>query len=210
MTKVLKKNKSVSESTYVESLITQETEHQTDIMSTFFWLENGIDILHRRITLTNDIDEQSTIHVVRALLSMVQDEQSEPIDIFISSYGGSVYDGFALYDIIEHVQNTFGITIRTHAIGKIMSMAFLIYLAGNERYSLPRTAFMHHEISDISEGKTSDIEESLVELHRLRNLVHDILEQRTKKNKAWWKKQEKHLDLYFDVCQARKLGIVTH
>jgi ATP-dependent protease ClpP protease subunit len=94
-------------------------------------------------------------------------------------------------------------------MGKIMSMGLIIYLAGEERYAFPRAIFMHHEISTIIEGKTTNVAHEVIELQRMSEIHHDILAAKTKKTKKWWIKHEQHLDQYYDVTTARTLGIVN-
>jgi len=175
--------------------------------NTKYYIENGIDVENRRIMLDEEVDEYSVGWIIRAMRRMIDVNKTDPIDIYINCYGGSVYDGLSLFDFIRACSYT---TIRTHVIGKSMSMGAIIGLSGDERYASPRSTFMLHEVSDcglrerLHQGKTD-----VKELERLNNVLIDILVDRTKKTKAWWKKELEHEDRYYTKEKALTLGLIT-
>ena len=175
--------------------------------NTKYWIEYGIDIEKRRIELDEDVDSYSIGWITRAIRRMVDASWDKPIDIFINSYGGSIYDGLRLYDILESCEYT---PIRMHAEGKVMSIAFILFLAGDERYASPRTTFMNHQggedpgFLNLKEAKIN-----VRELDRLENVCLDILADRTNKTKAWWKKATEEKTTYYNKEQALNLGILT-
>ena len=72
-------------------------------------------------------------------------EEREPIILFISSPGGSVFDGFAIIDAIERSKTP----IWTVNAGYCFSMAFHIFITGHERFSSKTAIFLHHDGSDL-------------------------------------------------------------
>lgn len=174
-----------------------------------FWIENGIDLENRRIDLDEDIDSDSVGYVVRGIRSMITADIEKPIDIYISSFGGSVYDGLRLYDVIRGSSYT---PIRIHAEGKIMSMGVIIYLAGEEehRYASPNVTVMVHSLSSGAWGKMYELKTDVKECERLNNRLIDILTERTNHTVVWWKKEIEFKDQYYDKEKAIKLGIVTN
>ena len=175
--------------------------------NTKFWIAHGIDIERRRIMLDEDVDEYSIGWVIRAIRKMIDADKTQPIDVYINSCGGSIYDGLALYDVLEACEYT---TIRTHALGKIMSMALVVLMAGDERYSSPRATFMAHSASSEYYGKVYEAKIDTKELERLNNINLEILAERSKKTLAWWKKEIEFKDQYYDKTKAMSLGIITH
>lgn len=173
-----------------------------------YWAEMGIDVEKRRIMLDEDVCEYNTGLIIRALRRMVDDNLDDPIDFYINTYGGSVYDGLALYDVLESLGQY--VKIRTHALGKIMSMGLILYLSGNERYSSPRSTFMAHTISSGVIGKAFEMDIENTEVKRLEDELLDILAQRTRLKKSWWKKQIKYEDCFYNKDRALELGIVTN
>ena len=183
-------------------------KHDEKYDNTKFFIENGIDIDKRRIMIDEDITDISVGYAIRAIFKMIDADPIRPIDIYISSYGGSIYDGLALYDVLRASNS---VMIRTHAIGKVMSMGFIIYLAGDERYAYPRTTFMNHAGYDQIEGKPFELKIGLKESERLENVCTDILVERTnKKEKTFWKRALEYKDIYSNVDEMIELGIVTH
>lgn len=171
-----------------------------------YYLEYGIDIEKRRIMLDNEVDEYSVGLVIRAVRRMIDDSKSIPIDIYINTDGGSVYDGLALYDCLRACSYT---KIRTHAFGRIFSMGVIIYLAGDERFSTPNSTFMAHSVSGGSIGKTHELKTDTKETERINNVLLEILADRTNKTKAWWQKEIQFEDKYYSKKKAVELGIVT-
>jgi ATP-dependent Clp protease protease subunit len=170
-----------------------------------YWIENGIDIDRRRIRLDEDVDEYTIGWIRGAIDIMIHQNADEPINIEISSYGGSVYDGLALYDLLEDLN----CPIFTHATGKVMSMGLILYLVGDRRTASPRTTFMAHAVSSGTFGKVSEMTTDLKETERLNKVNIKILADRTKKSTTWWTKEIRHIDQYYDVTQALKIGIIT-
>ena len=175
--------------------------------NTKYWIEYGIDIEQRRIMLDETVDEYSVGWIIRALRRMIDANKTEPIDIYVNSYGGYCYDGLALYDFLRACSYT---TIRTHATGKIMSMGLVIYLAGDERYSSPRASFMAHSVSGGAWGKVHELKTDVKETERLHKVNLEIMKDRTKKTKEWWTKEIQYEDRYYDKKKAFALGIVTN
>jgi ATP-dependent Clp protease protease subunit len=170
-----------------------------------FYLTYGLDIKSRTVFLEGEIDEDSVALIIRGITAMLQDNSEKPIKMFINSGGGSIYEGFALYDFLEQLP----CELHTINYGKAMSMALIIYLVGDVRISTPRATFMNHSSSGAAGGKIADMKNDVKEIDRLENLCYDILAEKTNHTKQWWAKASKYEDCYYDKKQAKKLGIVT-
>ena len=192
--------------TYYPITIVQESDK---FESQKFWIENGVDLENRRIDLDEDVDYSSIGYAVRGIRSMIAADKGMPIDVYVNSYGGSVYDGLRLYDVIKGSRYT---PIRVHAEGKIMSMGLIIYLAGDSghRYAGPNATFMAHSLSSGLWGKMYELKIEVKECERLNNRLIDILEENTNHTKAWWKKEIQYEDRFYDKTKALKLGIATN
>ena len=55
------------------------------------YFERGVDVTNRRVFLGN-IDHESVDAVVKGMYLMETQNHTDPIELFISSYGGEVYD----------------------------------------------------------------------------------------------------------------------
>ena len=83
--------------------------------------------------------------------------ERKPIILYINSPGGEVSEGFSLVAAME-LSKTPIYTVNT---GMWCSMAFLIGIAGQKRYSLPFMTFLMHEASGFSFGKISNMEDKI-------------------------------------------------
>lgn len=173
-----------------------------------YWIENGIDLEKRRVMLDEDVDEFSTGFIFRGIMTMKDMDASSPIDIIINSYGGTVYDGLKLYDLLRSLDDM-GLTIRTYGTGKIMSMGLILFLAGSERQASENATFMAHSVSGGTWGKCRDMEVDTEETKRLNKLIVDIIAERTELDYNWWHKHIRHEDRYYDREKAIELGIVN-
>lgn len=181
-------------------LVTKDTKFENVIN----WLQFGVDIESRRIHINSTVDEVMMSIILRALIKM-NDISDQPIELHLSSYGGDVYDGLAIYDAIRAV--SCDVVIR--ATGKIMSAGLLIFLGGDYRVASEHTTFMAHSVSSGVEGKVKDIEIDVNETKRLNSIMMDILSQRTKKPKSFWQRVTVSHDKYFNLTEAKDLGIIT-
>ena len=90
------------------------------------------DYRDERIIILNDVDEESSSSSIKDLFSFAQKDKKKPIYVIVNSYGGSVYEMFAIYDAIQYVKSM-GITVYTMGIGKVMSSGLVILVGGSVR-----------------------------------------------------------------------------
>ena len=69
-------------------------------------------------------------------------------EIAISSIGGDVGAGLALFDAIRRHK------AKTIAYGSVMSIAFLVFQAGIERLAMPSSLFYVHNVAPVISGVT--------------------------------------------------------
>ena len=92
------------------------------------------DIIKDIFDINADDDQKEKIY---------KDWERTPIKLFINSYGGSVYDGLALVDVIKRSRTP----VHTICIGSCMSMALWIWLAGEKRLVGELSTLMFHDLS---------------------------------------------------------------
>ena len=102
------------------------------------------------------------------------------INIYLSTFGGYVYDMFAIYDEIKRLNEEYVVNI--YCVGKIMSAGTIIMLAVplEQRFSYSNVTFMYHTCSGYSIGKIKEMEESTEENKRLHKLMWNIYRENTK------------------------------
>lgn len=174
-----------------------------DLIDAYF--ENGVDIINRRVFI-GDIDTESVNDAIKGLYLMETDSTTKPCEMFISSYGGTVYDALALYDII----NTLKCPIHTFAYGKCMSAAPLLLAAGKEgqRWVAPHVSFMHHDWNDEVSGTGSELEAMVKHNEEVGKMWTNLLVRHSTKDFRWWQSRAKRAaDFYFSAEEAIEWGI---
>lgn len=179
----------------------EEAEAQPESMD---WLLTGVDLEARRMELRGEVNEMMASIIIRGLLKMSA-MSNEPIEIYLSTFGGDAYEGFAIYDAIRACECDVNII----ASGKIMSAGFLIFLAGDNRIASEHTTFMMHSTYYDSEGTVRNHEVAVNEGRRINNTFLDIAATRTKRNRRWWYRSILNQDKFFNVVEATELGILT-
>lgn len=167
----------------------------------------------RRVYLTSDIGSD-TIEYVNTLIEKfnyedekndINPEEAKPIRLYINSYGGSIYDGLSIVNTI--------LTSKTKIIGictgYAMSMGLGIYVACHERWAMPYTNFMYHELSSSTSGRTEEIKRATQEYERLQKMYDHILTSRTSLSQKKLNSVKKSAnDWFFDAYEAKKYGLV--
>ena len=116
------------------------------------------DMIKDIFSINGDDDQKEKIY---------KDWERTPIRLFINSYGGSVYDGLALVDVIKRSKTP----VHTICIGSCMSMAMWIWLAGERRLVGERSTLMFHDLATFAIDTTEGIKQELNEMLRLQSLL---------------------------------------
>ena len=148
----------------------------------------GIDIVplndelfsSRELFLTSMIDQQSSCELIKSLVYLDRQDNSE-ITLYINSPGGEVMSGLAVYDQISMMRSP----VRTVCIGTAASMGAIIFLAGSRRQMYPHSQLMIHDPSyernDISGLKPHEVRQELDKLNEVRKTVAEIISDKTGK-----------------------------
>lgn len=172
-------------------------------------MERAYDIYSRLlkeriIFLGSDVNPHTANLIVAQLLFLQNEDPKKDIMLYINSPGGSVYDGMAIYDTIQHVKND----VQTVGIGLQASMGAFLLSSGTKgkRYLLPHAKVMIHQPSSGTRGKVSDMEIDLKETINLRKLLNEILARNTGQKLS---KIEKDVDrdYWMTAEEAVKYGI---
>ena len=132
------------------------------------------------------------------------------INIYLSTFGGYIYDMFAIYDEIKRLTAEYVVNI--YCVGKIMSAGTIIMLATDleHRFAYPSTSFMYHTLSGWSAGKRKDMEEDVEENKRLHKLMWNIFKDQTEipedKLDEIYKCKK---DWYITAEQAKKYKVIS-
>ncbi len=165
-------------------------------------------LLKRRIILlSTPIEDQTANLIVAQLIYLSNEDQEAPIQMYISSPGGSVYAGMAIYDTMQMIPNQ----VSTVAVGFAASYATVLLSAGTKghRYALPNATIHMHQpwASGGGGGQATDIEIHAREILRLKARLNEILAENTGKSTADIEKDTDR-DVYLSAKQAVEYGLV--
>ena len=170
----------------------------------------------RNLVLSSDITASSVADIIESILDIntlddelvedLQDYEREPIKLVVNSFGGSVYDGFALIGVMENSKTP----IHTYCYGSAMSMALLILVSGHKRFGHRLSTFMYHECLDNPPyDKLTTLKENLEETKRIMKVYDDQLLLKTKlKRKQLDDTKKIKLDWYMSPEEALSYKII--
>lgn len=185
----------------LDDLTVIPTPKQRDV-----YLYDGVD--HSsvgQIVVNIQAIEKHDQHIKKVMSIYGMEYVPKPIVLHISSYGGSVPDGFGLISVM----NKSTTPVDTVVEGYAMSMALVIASQGRHRRCHSLSTYMLHQMVVEFEGKMKDMSEDMEENERVENLLFDILMKRTKiTNKQISKNKKSKKDWYITPKEALKLGIV--
>lgn len=160
----------------------------------------------RLVVLHGDVTEQSISLVVAQMLHLAS-QNTKPIHLVISTYGGSVDEMFTLYDTIKFLP----CPVHTIALGKVMSAGVLLLASGTKgKRMIGKSArIMIHPVSGGASGNVFEVLNDAKEHKRLQEQMVDAIVKETKATK----KQIEDImksghDVFLLPEQAIKLGIV--
>lgn len=157
----------------------------------------------RTVYITADIDAPLISEVMAAISKL--SSSTKPISIVISSGGGNISHGIALYDYIQACP----CRIDTYAVGAVESIALLILVAGDKRYAYANTRFMAHEGSGTGSEENEPMSHSMAhtkEALYVDALVNKLLADRTTLSLKKWAAMK--APRYFGAIEALAWGVV--
>jgi ATP-dependent Clp protease, protease subunit len=163
----------------------------------------------RVVFFSGEVEEHMTNVVVAQLLFLEAENPEQPINMYIKSPGGSVYDGLAVYDVMQYIK----CPVYTYVTGWAASMGSFIAQAGEpgHRYILPHAMTMIHQPSSGTRGKVSDMEIDLMESIRLKKEMTELYVKHNSKGIGYDKfKELLDRDKWLTASEAVELGLADH
>jgi ATP-dependent Clp protease protease subunit len=189
-----------------------ESKNQRRAKSYYFDKENP----SRTIILCGEVDDNTVYDLMEMICDIneyddenednVRDYERKPIKMIVNSFGGSVYDGFALIGVMENSKTP----IHTYCYGSAMSMALLILVSGHKRFGHRLATFMYHECLDSpAYDKLATLKENLEETKRIMKVYDDQLLSKTKlKRKQIEDTKKIKLDWYMSPEEALAYKVI--
>lgn len=173
-------------------------------------LEDQIEqamLKERRIFFADPVDGNSAKDAIRRLWLMEIKDPGKPILLVISSPGGSVDAGLALWDQVKLVSSP----VVTLVTGLAASMGSILSLcaAPGKRFATPQSRIMIHQpaIHGVVRGQATDLEIQAQEILKTRKALVQIYVDSTGKSAE---EIEKHLDrdTWMSAQEALEFGLL--
>ena len=135
-------------------------------------------LLRERIVFLGEpVTSDSANRIVAQLLFLEADDPGKDIYLYINSPGGSVYDGFGIFDTMQHVKPD----VHTVCVGLAASMGAFLLCAGakGKRSSLLHSRIMIHQPLGGARGQASDIRIQADEILFIKDKLNKELSDRT-------------------------------
>lgn len=166
----------------------------------------------RKVFLYDVVDESvvfETMYYLHKIMGIDKTSSIKPpIELYISSPGGSAEDGFSLISLIESMKDS-GYTINTINMGRAYSMGFALAVCGTNRYCYRYSRYMVHDASSMCAGKLESMQEDINELRNIRDIYNDIIVKYTDLSKDFLKDiNDRKSDKFFSAEEALNLHIV--
>lgn len=163
----------------------------------------------RVVFFSGEVEEHMSNIVVAQLLFLEAENPEQPINMYIKSPGGSVYDGLAVYDVMQYIK----CPVYTYVTGWAASMGSFIAQAGEpgHRYIMSHAMTMIHQPSSGTHGKVSDMEIDLQESIRLKREMTELYVKHNSKGITYEKFRELlDRDRWLTATEAVELGLADH
>ncbi len=161
----------------------------------------------RIVFLGSDVNTQVANRICAQLLLLSAEDPDRDIFLYINSPGGSVYDGMAIYDTMQFIQND----VATIALGMAASMGQMLLCAGakGKRSALPHARIMMHQASGGIGGTAADIAIQAEQMIYTKKLMIDLIAKHTGQPVPQIE-ADSDRDRWFTAEQAKEYGFIDN
>ena len=163
----------------------------------------------RKIIINEQISDSIIETAVLPLLDMDNDKSGDPIEIILSTYGGSVYSGFSLVDAIEKLKTTTTI----HIMSIAASMGLLIAMAGHNNPNVttvchPFSVGLLHSGSQYVEGTSFSVKDTFDFSQHYEDKIRKYILSHSNISEELYEKIERK-EYWMDADEMLRLGIIN-
>lgn len=163
-------------------------------------------LLKERIVFLNSaIYDQMANNIIAQLLYLDREDPERDISLYISSPGGSITAGLAIYDTMQLIRPD----VSTICVGMAASMATVLLCAGapGKRFALPNSTVHMHQAQSGARGDATSIEIAAREVLREQDIIRKIISERT--GQSYEKiATDSDRDFYLSAEDAKEYGLV--
>jgi len=159
----------------------------------------------RIIFLGGPVVDEVANSIIAQLLFLDHEDSKKDIKLYINSPGGSVTAGLAIYDTMQHVKAS----VSTICVGMAASMGAVLLAAGKkgQRYALPNSEILLHQVMGGAEGQAIEIEITARHIVKIKDKINQILVKHTgqKTDKI---ERDTDRDFWLSSQEAKDYGII--
>ena len=162
-------------------------------------------LLKDRIIIINGEINNDVANSVVAQLLFLDSLNNDDISVYINSPGGSVTDGFAIYDTMNFIKSD----VSTIGIGMCASMGAFLLSSGKKgkRFILPNCEVMIHQPLGGVNGQATEIKIAAEHILKTKDKLNNLLSINTGKDLDTIIKDTDR-DNFMDANEALEYGIV--
>lgn len=157
------------------------------------------------IRLSANVDEQSVNDVIDSMIRINLFNPENPIDLEVSTRGGSCEDGLRLLSWINKISNP--ITVRGEGLPCSMG-AIILFANDRTRVASATSRIMLHSVSGGMYGNLREIAGDVDEMKHLDNMMIDLLAKRSGNRVGVIKKFFDGFDHWLTPKEAKKLNLI--
>lgn len=161
----------------------------------------------RQIILSGEISAENAEKVIKQLL-LLEADSDKPIYIYIDSPGGSIDDGFGIFDMIRFINAP----VYTIGTGLIASMGAMILLSvpKERRLGFPNSHYLIHQplIGGAYRGVATDLEIQAEEIAKSKAKIVEIIAAETGKSPEQVV-QDTDRDYWLTADEAVSYGLIS-
>lgn len=148
---------------------------------------------NRTIIINDQINSNIVEEVMLPLIEMDNDGTGSPITIYLSTVGGSIFDGMPLCDIIDNLKTKTTIIVPTYAY----SMGGVILMAGFKNENVKKVCYKHstallHAGSTYLEGSSSTVKDTFNFHQKFEEMIKDYTLTHSKITEEEYLKMERY------------------
>ncbi|NGX42271.1 MAG: ATP-dependent Clp protease proteolytic subunit 1 [Chlamydiae bacterium] len=161
----------------------------------------------RRLFISNQVDNRTASEVIRKLWYLEIIDPGKPILFVINSPGGSVDDGFAIWDQIQMISSP----VSTLITGLAASMGSVLSLCADKgkRFASPQSRIMIHQpmIGGVIQGQATDLDIQAKEMLKTRKKLVQIYMNATGKD---YEAIDRAIDrdTWMTATEAQEFGLI--
>ena len=159
----------------------------------------------RIIFLGEEVNSTTASLIVAQMLFLEAKDPDKDIQFYINSPGGSVTDGFAIYDTMQYIK----CDVSTICVGMAASMGAFLLSAGTKgkRIALPNSEIMIHQPLGGFQGQATDVEIHAKRMLEIKEKLTQILAENCGKPYETLR-ADCERDNFMTAEQAKEYGLI--